>query len=102
MNARFILSNIQQFMALVKDKPGILNIGAFSTLRPAYESYNQQPKSGCNCKSGNNLNNYRTQFESAVKGLSAEDKTRLKDILQSEQICYYGRGSNGGLTLECF
>lgn len=101
MTPRFIIANIQQFMNMAGKNETIMSVPGFSTLRTAFEEF-RKPVAGCKCTKGAKLNNYRTQFETAISNLSDGDKAMLKEILKATTICYYVKSTTGGLTLSCF
>lgn len=85
-------------MKLIAANPAILNIGGFAFLRP------RLTVNGCGkCKRAQAmLNDQRPQWEAAISVLSDTEKTQLKGLLDSKQICFHTKESNGQFKLNCF
>jgi hypothetical protein len=100
MNERIAISSIAQFVEFAKANPSLLNVGNFNLLKPTLS----MKSSGCACKGkpGADIGAYRPQFEAAMAMLSDTDKTVMKTILNTKQICYYIKNPQGQLKQTCF
>lgn len=100
MIPRIIIGNINQFSGFVAKNPAILSIPAFLSLRSAFEA--AKSATGCKCNKSKALTQYRPQFDAALSVLTPSEQTRLKTLLDAEQVCYYKKNPSGTLTLTCF
>lgn len=97
---RVVISNISQFAGLAQKHPGILNIPSFNAIKSVFSQ--PTPTKGCKCKAKVNLSQYRPQFEAAMSVLSDNEKASLKRLLNTPNVCYYKKESNGQIKLNCF
>lgn len=101
MTPRFILANIHQFVQLTKQKPELLSLDSFKILKPALDKANASP-GGCSaCKAKSLLVEHKGLFEAAISTIQPGDQTKIKEILQTKEICYYIK-NEAGLVLKCF
>lgn len=101
MTERLVVSNVNQYMAHAVKNPSILNVGGFGFLRSSLTTF-QKPGCGkCSGKSPN-LSELRPQWEAAFNVLSEQERTQLKALLNTKQLCYYVRKPNGELKSTCF
>lgn len=100
MKERIAISSIAQFIEHARSNPSLLNIGNFNLLRP---TLNMKTK-GCACKGkpGADIAAYRPQFEAAMAMLSDNEKSIMKTVLNTKQICYYVKNTQGQLKQTCF
>lgn len=98
---KITISNIHQFVGLIKKAPGILNLGAFGVFRPFLTA---SIDSGCARCARNRakLDELRPQFEASLAVLSAGEQTRMKALLEAKKICYWSKAPNGQLQQHCF
>ncbi len=99
MTKKLAISNVHQFIGLAKKNPAVLNVGGFAFLRSFVDA-----KAGCGkCSAkADGINELRPQWEAVFSVLSAREQTQLKNLLDTEQICYYTRTVNGQLKPTCF
>ncbi|WP_395000468.1 hypothetical protein [Acinetobacter sp.] len=99
MTERIAISSILQFVEYAKANPSLLNIGNFNLLKPTLTM-----QKGCACKSkpGSDIGAYRPQFEAAMAMLTDNEKSIMKTVLNTKQICYYVKNTQGQLKQTCF
>lgn len=97
---KLVISSIVQFSDIAKKNPGILNINSFSLIKDAIAKATSKP--GCKCNVKKDLTAYRPQFETAMMVLSPAEQTRMKTLLNVDEICYYQKESDGRLKQLCF
>lgn len=100
MTSKLIIGNINQFAGFVDKNPAIMSIPAFIPLRSAFEA--AKSSTGCKCNRSSALSQQRPQFEASLSVLTPAEQTRLKTLLDAEQICYYKKNTSGALQLICF
>lgn len=100
MTSKLIIGNINQFAGFVEKNPAIMSIPAFISLRSAFEA--SKSATGCKCNKSKALTEYRPQFEASLSVLTPNEQSRLKTLLDTEQLCYYKKNPNGTLNLTCF
>ena len=98
---RVVLSSIEQVSNLLRAKPELLNIPAFSGLRPLIEYLKNNGK-GCGCTIKELYARYLPNFSAAINSLKSSDIEIMKNVLNASQICYYTRSKvNGALERIC-
>lgn len=99
MTEKLVISNINQFMGFANKNQGLLNVGGFAFLRGYLNT-------GATCgkcsKASSKLSELRPQWEASFAVLSPSEKTLLKNLLDTKQLCYYARQPNGQLKINCF
>lgn len=98
---RVTIANINQFIALAKKEPSLLNVGGLSIFRSYVTVANSEGCSKCS-KRSSKITEMRPQFEAALSVLSATEQQRMKALLATNSICYYRKEPNGQLSLNCF
>lgn len=86
------ISSLESVVALMRSNPKLLTIPALQPLRPLVQKQPGPP--GC-CGAKEDLSGYRATFENALRALTDEQKTKLKEILGADQVTYYARTGNG-------
>lgn len=87
-------SSVGHVMDICAKYPEIYSIGGFGQLRTLKEKINQIP--GCSsCQRSYMLNDFSNQMNAIYNTLTAQDVSRLKEILNTEKISYYTKGPNG-------
>jgi len=98
---KITLSNLNQFIALAKKQPALMNIGGMVTFRAYMTVTNSSGCAKCN-KNASKLAALRPQFEAALATLTPDERNRMKSLLDASQVCYYSKQPNGVLKQICF
>jgi len=104
--SQLVLTNLMQFVDVVRQNPVLLNIPALSGLRDLVTKLSEQ-KPNCNCSAKSNaffgrLQSAKPVVDIAIKNLTTADMAQIKSILNLEKFCYYDRNpDNGRMELKC-
>lgn len=96
---KVILSSVQTMVNLLQRNPKLYCVPAFQVLRPVVDMISRP--GGCGCNERDLLDSIRPHFESALTGITADQRRQIKDILKATEVCYYVY-VNGNITLKCF
>lgn len=99
MAKRKVIPSLRAFIQLAQSTPALKNIPAFQVVRPVIDKY--LAKAGCSCNKNDILRSGKSTFEGALAQMTEADKTELKRLLQSDEVCYYCSGVGTTLQLKC-
>jgi len=101
---RLVMTSVNQLISLAQNNPQLsAAIPRFSQLQQASPS--EAPKKSCNCGSKQNFTTpdaNKQLAENILSSLTQEDFTKIKNVLNLEQLCYYNRDTaTNKLELTC-
>lgn len=101
---RAVFSSVQNFAQTLVQNPALFSIPAFMPLKSLIDKVvnNDKGCSKCNANKNKIYTEYKGLFESSVSSLQDADRANIKRILNVDKVCYYTRGKNSVLELNCF
>lgn len=92
------ISSLEIIVSLMKANPLLSTLPALQSLRPLLQL---KSLTGC-CNKSIDLQPYRRAFESSLRALTEEQKTKMKEILKADKITYFAKSAVGQLEKVTF